>query len=727
MTFALTPAASGQAAIVSSGAIANLTSGQQANISEGSLVTTTDGKRWQYKGTGDKTLEASYILISDETPEWTTIAGRPSIPTAAPAAGQIMAGNSGGTAFATVSVSGDATLASTGALTIAAAAVGTSKLGGDITTAGKALLDDADAAAQRTTLGLGNSSTLNTGTTAGTVALGDHTHADLHTRSHAITSTSDHTAGNWQVFYSNGSGQITELPLGTSGQVLQSNGAAAAPSFATPSSLTGTGSVDNAILRADGTGGATLQSSSISISDLSVTNDTTVSIGPDRTAFNVSAAAGTVITATGHNFVTNQAVSFRSLTGGSGLNVFTRYFVRSTVVAGTSFEVSTTIGGVAVTFSTPITAGTVISAASLVLTQGSQYGLESIATSAPDNTAVGGNRRGNGAVDLSMYRAAAADVASGDGAFVGPGYAGRASGGYSAAIACYDTQATGQYSFAAGYAARSTQNSSMAMGFTAKAEANYAAVYAGSTNTANVQSAGILAGENALANRRCMQAHASGQFSAQGDAQRARFVLRNKTTNATATELYLDGSSTRLTVPSGKTIGGTIQIAGATSGGEEAVFYIRQFCIRNRGGTTALVGSIQTVGTDIEDAALSGANVTLTADDTNDSLKVEVTGIAPLTGCTIDSSGVNDNKILKTAHGLTNGQDIVFTSLTGGAGLTANTVTYWVINSNANDFQVSTTRGGSAVNITTDYTDATVARVIRWVANVDCTEIGHGT
>ena len=84
----------------------------------------------------------------------------------------------------------------------------------------------------------------NFGTTLGTVAQGNHTHSQLHNQSHAITSASDHTANNWKLFYSNGSGQVSELSLGVSGQVLSSAGATSVPTWISPT----TGSVTSVAL-----------------------------------------------------------------------------------------------------------------------------------------------------------------------------------------------------------------------------------------------------------------------------------------------------------------------------------------------------------------------------------------------------------------------------------------------------------------------------------------------
>lgn len=91
--------------------------------------------------------------------------------------------------------------------TIDSGVVTTTKLGGDITTAGKALLDDADAAAQRTTLGLGTAATSNT--TAFAAASHTHSATDITagtlpvSRGGTGTSTA---ASNGQLLIGNGSG-----------------------------------------------------------------------------------------------------------------------------------------------------------------------------------------------------------------------------------------------------------------------------------------------------------------------------------------------------------------------------------------------------------------------------------------------------------------------------------------------------------------------------------------
>jgi hypothetical protein len=69
-----------------------------------------------------------------------------------------------------------------------------------------------------------------------------------------------------------------------------------------------------------------------------------------------------------------------------------------------------------------------------------------------------------------------------------------------------------------------------------------------------------------------------------------------------------------------------------------------------------------------------------------------------------------------TAHGYVAGNALVFSALTGGAGITPGQV-YYVIAANlaANTFQVSATLGGTALDVTSDLTGGTVVRQFTWV------------
>ncbi len=387
----------------------------------------------------------------------------------------------------------------------------------DTTTVGRSLMTAVDAAAARTTLGLGTLAT-QSGTFSGTSSGTNTGDQDL---SGYLTSAA--AASTYQVILVSGTNLKT-----VNGSTLLGSGDLVI------SGLSGTGSVDNAALRADGTGGVTLQNSAWIIND-------NLTASPNNTVNHacLEATGGT----------TNVSVSIKP------------------------------------------------------------KGTGSFSLAAPDGTSTGGNVRAANAVDLQTSRATAAQVASGVQSVVCGGASNTASGEQSGVTHGQQNVASGQLSDAAG-------SSCTASALLASAR--------GSVCTASAQSA-IARGERSLANRLGMYAVASGQFAAVGDAQYVRFVARRKTTDNTATTLLLDGSTTRLTITSGKILFADILVSGIKSDGSAAACYKRKVAIKNVGGTTTIVGSVETIGTDIEDNA--GTDIAITADNTNDALQINVTGV----------------------------------------------------------------------------------------------------
>jgi hypothetical protein len=68
------------------------------------------------------------------------------------------------------------------------------------------------------------------------------------------------------------------------------------------------------------------------------------------------------------------------------------------------------------------------------------------------------------------------------------------------------------------------------------------------------------------------------------------------------------------------------------------------------------------------------------------------------------------DKVNSSAHGLNNGEVVIFSALTGGAGLVVGQP-YYVVNKGTNDFEVSLTKGGAKIDITSDASAATARKL----------------
>jgi hypothetical protein len=110
-------------------------------------------------------------------------------------------------------------------------------------------------------------------------------------------------------------------------------------------------------------------------------------------------------------------------------------------------------------------------------------------------------------------------------------------------------------------------------------------------------------------------------------------ILKVLTTNSTITEATTDGaagigSSNRIKILDDSAVGLTITVVAKVQNTADCAILTRRALIYNNSGTTSLDGTVQTIGTDIISSGLTGIAVTITANNTNDCLKVEVTGIA---------------------------------------------------------------------------------------------------
>lgn len=124
---------------------------------------------------------------------------------------------------------------------------------------------------------------------------------------------------------------------------------------------------------------------------------------------------------------------------------------------------------------------------------------------------------------------------------------------------------------------------------------------------------------------------ANGKFATAGDAQSGTYILRNITTTATATELFIDGSSTRYVIPNNSVVTFSILIAArrtdATGGGAGYKF---EGVIRKdtTAASTTIVGA---AAKSILGETNTAWDAAVTADTTNGSLKITVTGEASKT------------------------------------------------------------------------------------------------
>lgn len=121
--------------------------------------------------------------------------------------------------------------------------------------------------------------------------------------------------------------------------------------------------------------------------------------------------------------------------------------------------------------------------------------------------------------------------------------------------------------------------------------------------------------------------------SANNRATNNRVLYGATTDSATSVELTTDGAAgsgttNRILVPVDTTLSVVLNISVKQSGSANSKQMLRQVVITNNAGTTTIEGTVIALGTDTGSTGLATVACTITANNTDDALKVEVTGVA---------------------------------------------------------------------------------------------------
>ena len=226
-----------------------------------------------------------------------------------------------------------------------------------------------------------------------------------------------------------------------------------------------------------------------------------------------------------------------------------------------------------------------------------------------DGTATGGNNRGLYALDLGFRRSSANQVASGENSVNLKQY-GRASGEGSLNAASFG-HASGQFSMNLSNSGTASGTYSINAAVSGTASGTYSSAF----------------GQNTVASLYGERAYRATDYG----LQYSEVVFSGVTLDATPKEIYLDGTggSSRLVLTSNSVNLINFEITARKNSDNSAVTMTRRATFKKdtTAGSTSLVGSVQTIGTDQNAAGLS---ISITADTTNGSVKVEVTGDADM-------------------------------------------------------------------------------------------------